>query len=262
MNYTFCAQTHPGRARSNNEDSVVFDDAAHLAVLADGMGGYKAGEVASGMATALIKTELSQWLSQVAGRFNMHDLRTALEMSVDNANHSIYAASRSNPDYTGMGTTLVVGVFHGDLLLLGHVGDSRCYRLRDRQLFQITKDHSLLQEQIDAGLLTPAEAAASPLKNLVTRAMGVDHEMLLEVNEHHVQAGDIYLMCSDGLSDMMDDVAIADILKNGNSLKQMTDELVLQANKNGGRDNITVLLTQAVGAPEKRSLVSRWLGMQ
>lgn len=262
MNYTFCAQTHPGRARSNNEDSVAFDDAAHLAVLADGMGGYKAGEVASSMATSLIRAELSQWLSQSGGRFSMHDLRNALEICVDNANHSIYDASRANPDYTGMGTTLVVGVFHGDQLLLGHVGDSRCYRLRDSQLHQITRDHSLLQEQLDAGLLTPAEAAASPLKNLVTRAMGVDREMLLEVNEHPVKADDIYLMCSDGLSDMVDDGAIADILKNGNSLKQMTDELVLQANKNGGRDNITVLLTQAVGEPEKRSLVSRWLGMQ
>lgn len=261
MNYTFCAQTHPGRARSNNEDSVAYDDAAHLAVLADGMGGYKAGEIASGMATSLIKTEMSQWLLQAGGRFNMNDLRRALEISADNANHAIYDASRANPDYAGMGTTLVVGVFHGDQLLVGHVGDSRCYRLRDKQLLRITRDHSLLQEQLDAGLLTPAEAASSPLKNLVTRAMGVDQEMLLEVNEHHVHVGDIYLICSDGLSDMMDDLAIAEILKNGNSLKQMTDELVLQANKNGGRDNITVLLTQAIGAPEKRSLVSRWLGM-
>lgn len=262
MNYTFCAQTHPGRARSNNEDSVAFDDVAHLAILADGMGGYKAGEVASSMATSLIKTELSQWLSQAGARFSLHDLRNALEVSVDNANRAIYDASRTNPDYTGMGTTLVVGVFHGGFLLVGHVGDSRCYRLRDNQLQRITKDHSLLQEQLDAGLLTAAEAAASPLKNLVTRAMGVDHEMLLEIHEHQVKAGDIYLMCSDGLSDMVDDDVIADIMTNGNSLKQMTDELVLQANRNGGRDNITVLLTQAIGAPEKRSVVSRWLGMQ
>jgi protein phosphatase len=109
-------------------------------------------------------------------------------------------------------------------------------------------------------MLTPAQAALSPLRNLVTRAMGVEAEVLLEVNELHVETGDIYLMCTDGLSDMIDDAAIAGILKNASLLTQMADELVALANKNGGRDNITVLLTQAVSGRERSGLMSRWLG--
>jgi protein phosphatase len=132
--------------------------------------------------------------------------------------------------------------------------------LRGDQFLRVTKDHSLLQEQMDAGMLTPAQAAQSPLRNLVTRAMGVEDAVLLEVNELHVETGDIYLMCTDGLSDMIDDAAIAGILKNASLLTQMADELVALANKNGGRDNITVLLTQAVSGRERSGLMSRWLG--
>ena len=135
-----------------------------------------------------------------------------MEICVDNANRSIFNAANSNPQYSGMGTTLVVGVFQDGRLMLGHIGDSRCYRLRGGELEQITKDHSLLQEQMDAGLITPEQAAVSTNKNLVTRALGVEDAVLLEVNEHRVEPGDIYLMCSDGLSDMVDDEGIARIL--------------------------------------------------
>lgn len=260
MNYKFCAQTDPGRARENNEDSVAFDDATHLAVLADGMGGYNAGEIASGMATAFIKSELSRWLSQAGEQAQAEQVRRAIEICVDNANRSIFNASNSNSQYSGMGTTLVVGVFRGRQLILGHIGDSRCYRLRSNTLLQITKDHSLLQEQIDAGLVTLEQAATSANKNLVTRALGVEAVVPLELNEYPVNAGDIYLMCSDGLSDMVDDAAIASILQKGVSLESMANELVLAANENGGRDNISVLLTQAAGSSEKRGLISRLLG--
>ena len=260
MNYKFCAQTDPGRARENNEDSVAFDDATHLAVLADGMGGYNAGEIASGMATAFIKSELSRWLSQAGERVPVEQVRRAIEICVDNANRSIFNASNSNSHYSGMGTTLVVSVFLGRKLILGHIGDSRCYRLRNSALLQITKDHSLLQEQIDAGLLTLAQAATSANKNLVTRALGVEAAVSLELNEYAVDAGDIYLMCSDGLSDMVDDATIAGIMQKGASLEDMASNLVLAANENGGRDNISVLLTQAASASEKRGLISRLLG--
>lgn len=260
MNYTFCAQTDPGRTRENNEDSVAFDEATHVAVLADGMGGYNAGEIASGMATAFIKSELTRWLSEAGQQATAREIRRAIEICVDNANRAVFNASNANPRYAGMGTTLLVGVFQGAKLVLGHIGDSRCYRLRGHELLQITRDHSLLQEQIDAGLLTPAQAATSPNKNLVTRALGVENAVMLELNEHHVEAGDIYLMCSDGLSDMMDDAAIAGILQNGSSLVQMAGELVSRANENGGRDNITVLLTQVADTSEKRGLISRLLG--
>ncbi|WP_296448202.1 Stp1/IreP family PP2C-type Ser/Thr phosphatase [Rhodoferax sp. UBA5149] len=260
MNYTFCAQTDPGRVRENNEDAVVFDDATHVGVLADGMGGYNAGEIASGMATAFIKSELARWLFEAGQQATAAQVRRAIQICVDNANRSIFNASNANPQYSGMGTTLIVGVFQGDRLMLGHIGDSRCYRLRGNEFLQITKDHSLLQEQMDAGLLTSEQAAASPNKNLVTRAMGVENEVMLELNEHQVEAGDLYLMCSDGLSDMVEDAAIAKILRNGSPLAQMAEELVSLANGNGGRDNITVLLTQAASTLEKRGLISRLLG--
>lgn len=260
MHYTFCAQTDAGRTRKNNEDSVVFDETTHLGVLADGMGGYNAGEVASGMATAFIRSELVRWLTEAGEQAQPGQVRRAIEICVHNANLSIFNSSAANPHYAGMGTTLVVGVFRDDKLLLGHVGDSRCYRLRGNELAQITKDHSLLQEQIDAGLLTPAQAAVSPNRNLVTRAMGVENSVMLELHEHQVEPGDLYMMCSDGLSDMVADPTIATILQAGLPLPQMATELVAKANENGGRDNITVLLTQVSGTSDKRGLISRLLG--
>src|SRR5678816_1869428 len=155
MNYAFCTHTDPGLARENNEDSIALDEPTCLGVLADGMGGYNAGEVASGMATTFIKSELGRWLSQAGRHANSREVRRAMEICVDNANRSIFNAANSNPQYSGMGTTLVVGVFQDGRLMLGHIGDSRCYRMRGNQLEQITKDHSLLQEQMDAGLITP-----------------------------------------------------------------------------------------------------------
>lgn len=260
MNYEFCIRTDPGLARENNEDSVTFDEPTRLAILADGMGGYNAGEIASGMATTFIRSELGRWLSQAGRQANAREVRRAMEICVDNANRSIFNAANSNPQYSGMGTTLVVGVFQDGRLLLGHIGDSRCYRLRAGELAQITKDHSLLQEQMDAGLITPEQAAVSTNKNLVTRALGVEDAVLLEVNEHRVEPGDIYLMCSDGLSDMVDDPGIARILQADGSLEDKVDRLVDAANGNGGRDNISVLLAQADAEAKKKGLISRLLG--
>src|ERR1700712_2482717 len=145
MNYEFCIRTDPGLARENNEDSVTVDEATRLGILADGMGGYNAGEVASGMATTFIKSELGRWLSQAGRQANGREVRRAMEICVDNANRSIFNAANSNPQYSGMGTTLVVGVFREARLLMGHVGDSRAYRMRASRLTQITHDHSLLQ---------------------------------------------------------------------------------------------------------------------
>lgn len=260
MIYKFCTETDAGLARENNEDSAAFDEAAGLAVLADGMGGYKAGEVASSMATALIKAELGGWLAEAGGQAGPRALRRAMEICVDNANRSIFNAASTNAQYTGMGTTLVVGVFQGRSLLVGHIGDSRCYRLRRGVLVQITRDHSLLQEQIDAGLLTPQQAATSMNKNLVTRALGVDNAVLLEINECQVEEGDLYLMCSDGLSDMVSDANIAGLLAQRTSLVQKARSLIHAANQHGGRDNITAMLVQAEVASESRGLISSLLG--
>jgi PPM family protein phosphatase len=259
MIYTFCSKTDPGRARENNEDSAAFDEATCLGVLADGMGGYNAGEIASGMATAFIKSEMARWLSEAGKQAKIKEVRRALEICVDNANRSIFNAASSNSQYSGMGTTLVVAVFQDSRVMLGHIGDSRCYRLRGNELAQITKDHSLLQEQIDAGMLTQEEAATSTYKNLVTRALGVEDAVALELNEHLVAPGDLYVMCSDGLSDMVGDAEIASILESQATIEQKAERLVAAANEHGGRDNITVLMVQAAAGSAKRGLISRLL---
>ena len=260
MIYEICTETDTGLARNNNEDAIEIDRQTGLCILADGMGGYNAGEIASGMACAFIKSEMSRWLSQAGLNANAKEVKRALEICVQNANHSIFNAANSNPQYSGMGTTLVVGVFQAERLMLGHIGDSRCYRLRRGDFEQITKDHSLLQEQIDAGLITPEKALTSANKNLVTRALGVEDIVLLDVTEHRVEVGDIYLMCSDGLSDMVRDRSIADIMLAGTILEQKATQLIALANANGGRDNISVVLTHAKEKIAKRGFLSRMLG--
>ena len=260
MIYEICTDTDPGLARDNNEDAVAFDAQTGLCILADGMGGYNAGEVASGMACAFIRSELSRWLMQAGLHANSKEVKRAMEICIQNANNSIFNAANSNPQYTGMGTTLVVGVFQADRLMIGHIGDSRCYRLRAGEFQQITKDHSLLQEQIDAGLITPEQALTSANKNLVTRALGVEDSVLLDVSEHRVEVGDVYLMCSDGLSDMVRDEPIADIMRGTASMEQKATELIAAANAAGGRDNISVMLAHAKEANGKRGFLSRMLG--
>ena len=260
MIYSFSAQTHVGQVRSNNEDSVAFEQRLGLGILADGMGGYNAGEVASGMATAFIKSEMVQWLDDAGEHATLRAIRQALEVSVEKANLSIYRAATTQPQYNGMGTTLVVCVFHENALVLGHIGDSRAYLLRRGQLTQLTKDHSVLQEQIDAGLITPEQARTSNQKNLVTRAVGVEVPVGLEVHEHQVLPGDTYLLCSDGLSDMLEDAQISEILQTAQPAQALADSLVQVANAKGGRDNITVLLVQVTQGSEKRGLLARLLG--
>jgi protein phosphatase len=247
MSIELYAAVDPGRARSNNEDSVATDPGVSLAVLADGMGGYNAGEVASNMATTFIQGELGRWLREASKQATDAEVRRAMDICVDNANRAIFNAANTNPQYAGMGTTLVVGVFREDRLLLGHVGDSRCYRLRAGKLQQITRDHSLLQEQIDAGLITPEQAAFSANKNLVTRAVGVEDSVMLETHHHDVELGDVFLMCSDGLSDMLDDTAIAQVLQVHDSLETSSRALIDAANDAGGKDNISVILARASG---------------
>ena len=259
MNYEIFAQTDTGLARENNEDAVAFDAPTRLCILADGMGGYNAGEVASGMAVAFIKSEMGRWLSQAGLHANAKEVRRALEICVENANHSIFNAANSNPQYAGMGTTLVVAVFQNQRLMLGHIGDSRCYRLRNDDFQQISKDHSLLQEQLDAGMITPEQARTSLNRNLVTRALGVEDTVLLEVQEHRVEENDVYLICSDGLSDMVSDDAMAQVMLQDGSLDGKALQLIDAANDAGGRDNISVMLVHATQASVKRSLFSKIL---
>lgn len=260
MIYEFFSLTDTGRTRENNEDSVCFDASNGLGVLADGMGGYNAGEVASGMATAFITSELGRWLAHAGPQVPTREIRRAMEICVENANRSIYNSASTNVQYAGMGTTLVVGVFQRGHLVLGHIGDSRCYRWRNGLLTQITRDHSLLQEQLDAGLITPEQAAGSANRNLVTRALGVESAVMLEINEHSVEPDDIYLICSDGLTDMVSDAAIATLFSGNGSLQPLATRLIESANACGGRDNISVLLVNAGQGTKKRGFMARLLG--
>lgn len=260
MTYQFFAKTDTGRVRNNNEDSVVFAESHGLLILADGMGGYNAGEVASSMATSFIHTEMSRWLSEVGPAVLPRDVRRALQICVDNANLEILNAAITNPAYAGMGTTLVVCVFIHNTLVVGHIGDSRCYRWRAGELQAITRDHSLLQEQLDAGLVTPEEAVNSSIKNLVTRALGVEVPVLLEVNEFTVEPGDLYLLCSDGLTDMVSDALIAKIVGSNVMLGRKADQLIDLANDHGGRDNISVILASAPSNAAQKGWLNRLLG--
>lgn len=260
MNFEYFCLTDTGQMRDNNEDAVAVDDANQIAVLADGMGGYNAGEVAAAMATSFVTAELGRWIADGGARASTRELRRAMEVCVDNANRSIFNAANANPQYAGMGTTLVMGVFLTPRILIGHLGDSRCYRLRQGALVQLTRDHSLLQEQIDEGLLTPEQAQFATHKNLVTRALGVEDAVLLEVSEYRAEVGDLFLMCSDGLTDMLSDEHITATLVGAGTLEEKCHALVDAANDCGGRDNISVILAQARSKAARRGLLSRMLG--
>ena len=240
--------THPGMVRSHNEDSITADAGIGLAVLADGMGGYNAGEVASGIAVALIPAEIRKALAATAPHeLNGKDMERLIREQAARANATIYEAAQREPNYRGMGTTLVVALWHDNHVAVGHIGDSRLYRLRNDTLEQITRDHSLLQEQIDSGMLTPEEARHAPNRNLVTRAVGIDPEVEAEIHIHPVQAGDIYLFCSDGLPDMVPDEDIENTLASLKANLQLAaEQLVQQANDNGGRDNVSVILVRVL----------------
>ncbi|MCK9202235.1 MAG: Stp1/IreP family PP2C-type Ser/Thr phosphatase [Gallionella sp.] len=245
--------TNPGMVRSHNEDSVACDAACGLAVLADGMGGYNAGEVASGIAVSVVATEICQRLQEASpierDEESGDELGVALlRDNIRKANISIYQAAQSQPQYSGMGTTIVAGLFYDNSVVVGHVGDSRMYRLRDGVLETITRDHSLLQEQIDSGMISIEDARLSKNKNLVTRAVGIDADVVPEIHVHDVQLGDIYLLCSDGLNDMMEDEDIQSTLyaMQGN-LPLAAEQLIQQANDNGGRDNVSVILVKVKG---------------
>jgi PPM family protein phosphatase len=244
--------TDPGMVRSHNEDSIAADAANGLVVLADGMGGYNAGEVASGMATTVIITEMQQILAatrpyDVDQRTNQEVAARLVREQVLKANTSIYQAAQSQPQYAGMGTTLVTCLFFDNRILVAHLGDSRLYLQRGGSFRQVTRDHSLLQEQIDSGLITAEQAKKAQHKNLVTKALGIDPSVEPEVHEYPTKPGDIYLLCSDGLCDMVEDDDIGMTLQAlGGNLKLAAQQLVQMANDNGGRDNVSVILVRVL----------------
>ncbi|MBI3479170.1 MAG: Stp1/IreP family PP2C-type Ser/Thr phosphatase [Nitrosomonadales bacterium] len=247
------SQTHPGMVRSHNEDSVACEPACGLVVLADGMGGYNAGEVASGIAVSVVTSEISQKLLNASpvemdGNDGEELGVSLLRSNIQKANASIFHAAQSQPQYAGMGTTIVSGLFYDNRVAVGHVGDSRMYRLRGELLETITRDHSLLQEQIDSGMISLADARLSKNKNLVTRAVGIDDYVEPEIHMHDVVVGDIYLLCSDGLNDMVKDEDIQSTLfALQANLPLAASQLIQMANDNGGRDNVSVILVKIKG---------------
>lgn len=246
------AHTDPGLLRSRNEDAVFADAALGIAILADGMGGYNAGEVASGMACTLLATGFARFVpmcnEHIDGDGDPAFVRQHLVDEVTAANRAIFHAAQGEPRYVGMGTTLVLAWFYDNRVGVAHVGDSRFYRLRNDDFELLTRDHSLLQEQIDSGMITPEEARFAEHRNLVTRALGVYPEVDVEVHVHDVQAGDLLLLCSDGLSEMVEEESIKQTLQTlGGSLELAAEQLVHLANDNGGRDNVSVILIRVLG---------------
>jgi PPM family protein phosphatase len=259
-------QTDTGRVREHNEDTIALDEDIGLLVLADGMGGYNAGEVASGIAVKTVLNLVRDAVARedLAGADPVSGLSRrsiVLRDAIQRANKIIYQTAKSQPHCEGMGTTLVSALFHDDRVTIAHVGDSRLYRLRTDQFEQITMDHSLLQELVDRGFYSPEEAQRAANKNYVTRALGVEPGVEVEILEESVVKGDHYVLCSDGLSDMVEDGDIHLTMNTfGDNLETVAKQLVQLANDNGGRDNISVLIAQVVeNFPARRGMIDRVL---
>ncbi|MBS1130114.1 MAG: Protein phosphatase 2C-like protein [Proteobacteria bacterium] len=246
-------RTDPGLIRSHNEDAVFAEAGLGIAILADGMGGYNAGEVASGMAITRLADDLNRVISSCvtqegSGSCDPSVIERHIVNEVGAANFAIFHASQSCSQYAGMGTTLVLAWFYDNRMSVAHVGDSRLYRLRGQVFELLTRDHSLRQEQVDNGMISPEEARYAENRNLVTRALGVDPSVDVEVHDFDVQPGDIVLLCSDGLNDMLEDEDIALTLSAlGGNLPLAADHLIQLANDHGGRDNVSVILVKVLG---------------
>jgi PPM family protein phosphatase len=256
-----------GRVREHNEDTIAWDANMGLLVLADGMGGYNAGEVASGIAVKTIVNLVREAiehedLSVADPSSGMSRVAIILRDAITRANKIIYQTARTQPNCEGMGTTVVGALFYNNRVTIAHVGDSRMYRLRGDGFEQVTLDHSLLQELVDRGFYSPEEAQRAANKNYVTRALGVEAAVEVEIQEHPAQRGDIYLICSDGLSDMVEDDDIHLTINTfGANLDTVAKHLVQLGNDNGGKDNISVLLAQVIDSfPVRRGVLDRMLG--
>ena len=260
--------TDQGLVRDHNEDSIGSDANLGIVVLADGMGGHKGGEVASALAVDTILSTLTKILSEIEPGetdsntgYSVESM--AIETAIKEANSVIFKAAQNNSQYEGMGTTVVVLLFYDNRFTVAHVGDSRLYRMRDKRMEQLTRDHTLLQELVDRGFYTREEAQQSLNKNLVTRAVGVNEKVEVDLLEDFAVPDDIYLLCSDGLTDMIDDGLIEDtILNYADNLDRVAKELIHQANQHGGKDNVSALLARPIKPfPANGGWVSRILDL-
>jgi protein phosphatase len=247
MRVRFAGDSNVGMKRAHNEDSFYLPESERLAIVADGMGGHASGEVASRMAVETISgffkaTQEEQQLTwpfkmDKGHRYDVNRMVTAIKL----ANLKIHEQAQKDPRCHGMGTTVVSALFVDDALVVGHVGDSRLYRRRDGVFEQITEDHSLLNDYIKMKHLSPDEIAAFPHKNVIVRALGMKDTVQVDVHVDAPRLGDVYLICSDGLSGMIKDEEMAEIATSDRDLDVVCERLITQANKNGGLDNITVV---------------------
>lgn len=228
------AQSDIGRKRTNNEDSLFCDNDLGLFMVADGMGGHKGGDKASKLAITVASNTYKKLYAEGLKPAD------ALKKAVQTAAKEVYENSLLNPDLKGMGTTLSALVV-SDQLIISHIGDSRIYRLRDRKLFQLTTDHSLVHEQVIAGIMTEEEARTSSLRNIITRAIGHDQNAQADHFSCSLEADDMFLLCTDGLNNMLKDDKIRDIITKQEPKKSI-HTLISEANLRGGDDNISVIL--------------------
>jgi len=239
MNIEIYGKTDPGLIRENNEDTYFLNSELGYCLVADGMGGAAAGEIASGIFSGTAKNVFSSLQKQSE--------ESAVEMVQKiflTANDAILDNVKKHPENKGMGCTAELIVFYNEGFVIGHMGDSRSYRFRNGQMKQLTKDHSLVQDQLDQGLISPEEARNHSMRNVILRAVGIKKNPALDILRGKLYPGDLFLLCSDGLTDLVDDDLITDQLKEMKDLSTGTEKLIEMAKSAGGRDNITVVLTR------------------
>lgn len=257
MRFVAAAKTDVGQKRQGNEDRFCLDPALGLYVVADGMGGHAAGEVASRLAVETIQEWMEKYLSgadvaivgptDAAGSAEANFLLSSIRL----ANRIIFDSAKDRREYAGMGTTVVAVLAQGDRFVLANVGDSRIYRIRGNQIVQVSRDHSFVQQQVDTGMMSAAEAHQSQYRHMITRALGLKESVDVDLMEQPARPGDALVLCSDGLSDLLDDEEIlAAVANHGDDLDQACQALVDRANAKGGDDNITVLVIQAQAGSE------------
>lgn len=242
-----------GLVRQNNEDVWAQQPSTGLYLLADGMGGHQAGEIAARETVSSLCKVLKKKLT-LSKTYSLTELQDLLKRAIVHVNGLVFKMSRTKNELRGMGTTLCCLLFHLDGLVYAHVGDSRIYRLRDGKFDQLTKDHSLLRDLVDQGQLNDSEATDFLYKNIITKAIGTEPKLEPTVKSSSIQIGDTYLMCSDGLSDLLTAKEIGEILKESISKEAAAVSLVKRANAVGGRDNITVVIVKIKGLDDSKDL--------
>lgn len=244
--------TDTGQARNHNEDAILWDFERGFALLADGMGGHNAGDVASRMCVeklnALLVSSLDKSMDNLRPNKGVSKYATLLRRLVGKANTAVYESSLDSIERKGMGATLAAILFYDDKVVVAHLGDSRVYRLRNKQLEQITTDHSLVQELLDKGVISEEEVEDNPYSHVITQAVGIRPRVVAEINEFEVVPGDVFLLCSDGLTDMVKDGEIKEsLLAADGHWERASQHLVDLANQHGGHDNISVILAGVGG---------------